>query len=164
MTELLTDLGIDITPMTVVNQRRLGKQSPDATRPRPIKVLFLSNLTKQSLFKNISQLKNNEKWKRVSINDDVTDKTRNVQRDIRCLVASAKAKCLKAELKGKAIVLEGQRYSYNEIGYLPHDISLENAKIVKTPNRTVFQGEHAYLSNLSASPFVDKKDGYKCAE
>ena len=162
VTELLTVLGIEMSPMTVVNLHRLGKQQSDALRPRPVKVIFLSNLTKQTLYKNISQLKNDEKWKNISINDDVTEEVKNIQRDLRCLAASAKAKGLKAQQKGKALILEGQRYMYNEIDNLPHDISLENAKVIKTCDGVAFQGEHAYLSNLAPSPFVYDGADYHC--
>ena len=164
ITELLTDLGVEMSPLTVVNLHRLGKQTDDSSRQRPVKVLFLSNLTKQMLFKNISKLKDKEKWNKISINDDVTEDTKNIQRDLRCLAASARAKGLKAQQKGKALILEGQRYMYSEIDSLPHDISLENAKIVDTPDGVAFQGKHAYLSNLSYSPFVDNGAGYQCAE
>ena len=61
--ELLTDVCIEMSPLTVVNLHRLGKQIPELTRPRPIKVIFLSNLTKQYLYKKISQLKDVDKWK-----------------------------------------------------------------------------------------------------
>ena len=164
ITELLTDLGIEMSPLTVINLHRLGKQVEGATYHRPVKVLFLSNLTKQLLFKNISNLKDNEKWKKVTINDDVTEEVKNIQRDLRCLAASARAKGLKAQQRGKVLVLEGQRYMYNEIDNLPHEISLENAKIVETPDGVAFQGKHAYLSNLSYSPFVYNGAGYRCAE
>ena len=162
--ELLSDLGIEMSPLTVINLHRLGKQSTEVPRQRPVKVLFLSNLTKQTLFRNISSLKDKDKWKKISISDDVNDSTKNMQRDLRCLAASAKAKGLKAQQKGNALILEGQRYTYGEIGNLPHNISLDNAKLVQTVDGVAFQGEHAYLSNLSASPFVDNSDDYQCAE
>ena len=158
--ELLTELGIEMSPVTVVNLHRLGKYTEDSTRQRPVKVLFLSNLTKQILFKNISKLKDKEKWNRITIDDDVTDDTKNIQKDLRCLAASARAKGLKAQQKGKALILEGQRYAYAEIDNLPHEISLENAKIVKTEDGVAFQGKHAYLSNLAPAPFVDNGTGY----
>ena len=93
-----------------------------------------------------------------------TKNTKNIQRDLRCLAASAKSKGLNAQQKGKALILEGQRYTYSEINDLPHGISLENAKLVKTADGVAFQGEYAYLSNLAHAPFVDGEDGYKCAE
>ena len=73
---LQIDLSIDMSPVTVVNIHRLGKQTTDASRPCPVKVTFFSNLTKQSLYKDISALKDNEKWNCISINDDVTDETK----------------------------------------------------------------------------------------
>ena len=164
VTELLSDLGVEMSPYTVVNMHRLSKQSPTSPHQRPVKVIFLSNLTKQTMFKNIASLKDKEKWNRISINDDVSDSIRNKQRDLRCLAASARAKGLKAQQKGNALILEGKRYAYSEINDLPHEISLENAKIVQTVDGVAFQGEHSYLSNLLLSPFVYDGAGYQCAE
>ena len=66
--------------------------------------------------------------------------------------------------KGKALIIDGQRYSYDDIGDLPHNLSLENAKIVQATDSVVFQGKHAYLSNLAYSPFVDNGEDFRCSE
>ena len=49
---------------------------------------------------------------------------------------------LKAQHKGNALILEGHQYTYSEKGDLPHDISLEKAKMVQTADGLAFQEEH----------------------
>ena len=125
---------------------------------------FHSNLTKQTLYKNIATLKDNEKWKHISIRDDVTEQTLNIQRDLRCLAASARSQGLRAQVRGKALIVDDKRYTYEDIDDLPHGLSLENAKVVTTQDGVAFQGKYAYLSNLADCQLVDGMEGYQNAE
>ena len=164
VTELCSALGVELTPVTVVNMFRLGAQRADATQPRPVKVKFQSNLTKQTLYKNISSLKDDEKWARISIRDDVTEEMQDIQRDLRSIAASARSQGLKAQVRGKALILEDKRYSYEDINDLPNDLSLENAKVVKTSEGVAFQGKHVYLSNLADCQIEEGKESFSNAE
>ena len=164
VTELCSTLGVELTLLTVVNMFRLGAQRADATQPRPVKVKFQSNLTKQILYKNISTLKEDEKWSRISTRDDVTEEVQDIQRDLRCIAASARSQGLKAQVRGKALILEDKRYTYDEINDLPNNLSLENAKIVKTIDGVAFQGKHAYLSNLATCQIQEGTDSFSSAE
>ena len=164
VTELCAALGIEVSPLTVVNMYRLGQQRADAFQPRPVKVKFHSNLTKQMLYKNISSLKDEEKWSRISIRDDATEETLDIQRDLRCIAASARSQGVKAQVRGRALIIEDKRYSREDLGDLPYNLSLENAKIVKTEDGIAFQGKHAYLSNLAECQIEEGEDGYRNAE
>ena len=53
-----------------------------------------------------------------------------------------------SKLRADAIVIDGTRYTYDDIDKLPHDISLENAKVIEVQDGHAFQSEHAYLSSL----------------
>ena len=91
-------------------------------------------------------------------------KQKNIQRDLQCLAPSARAKGHKLQQKGKALIIDGQKYSYEDIGDLPNYLSLQKAKIVKTTDGVAFQAKHAYLSNLADSPFVDSGEDFRCSE
>ena len=54
---LLGELDIEASELTVINMYRLGRQRADDKYPRPIMIKFMSNLTKQNLYKNIANLK-----------------------------------------------------------------------------------------------------------
>ena len=114
VTELCLELGIELSPLTVVNMYRLGQQKADASQSRPVKVKFHSNLTKQLLYKNIFPPKDSDKWSRVSIRDDVTEETQNIQRDLRAIAASARSQGIRAQVRGKVLVIEDKRYSHGD--------------------------------------------------
>ena len=97
---LLGELDIEASNVTVVNMYRLGKLRADKKQPRPVMVKLQSNMTKQTLYKNIANLKDNEKWARISIRDDVSEETQDIQRDLRCIAASARSKGHRAQVRG----------------------------------------------------------------
>ena len=68
VTELLSSLGVKVSSATLSNIERIGKFTDGKHKPRPVKVKFLSTISKQEMYKNISKLKDNEKWGHVSIN------------------------------------------------------------------------------------------------
>ena len=164
VTDLLKELDIEVSQMTVINMYRLGQQRVDDKIPRPVMVKFNSNLTKQTLYKNIANLKDKERWSRISIRDDMTEETQEIQRDLRCLAASARSKGHKAQVRGKALIIEDKKYTYDDIDELPFDLSLENAKVVVTPDGTAFQGKHAFLSNLAPCQIDEDGESFRCAE
>ena len=53
-----------------------------------------------------------------------------------------------SKLRNDAIVVDGIRYKHHEISKLPHELSMENAKIIEVEDGHAFQSEHAYLSSL----------------
>ena len=69
---------------TVSNIQRVGEQQDGKCKPRPIKVKFLSTISMQDIYKNIQKLKDDDKWKYVSIGDDLIEIKSNEQKDLRC--------------------------------------------------------------------------------
>ena len=164
VTFLLGELDVNVSDLTVINMYRLGRQRADDKQPWPVMVKLNSNLTKQNLDENIAKLKDNERWARISIRDDVTEETQKIQRDLRCIAASARSNGHRAQVRGRALIIEDKKYSYDHVNDLPFDLSLENAKIVVTPDGVAFQGKHAYLSNLAPCQIVENGEDFRCAE
>ena len=69
---LLKDLNVEFSDADIKSAFRLGPVNDRATRPRTIKVQFVSNHFKYDIFKNIQKLKGNENWKGVHISDAVS--------------------------------------------------------------------------------------------
>ena len=164
VTELLKFLGVEVSNATVTSIYRVGPKPKNQTRPRPVKIKFRSTLSKQDLFKNITKLKDNDKWKGIRINDDLSEVKLSKQRDMRALAALARAKGHTAQQKGDFLIINEQKFSYRDIDDLPIDISLEEAKLRPTKDGIAFQGPHVYLSNLADAPFDDDETPYRNME
>ena len=54
-----------------------------------------------------------------------------------------------SKLRADTIVIHGSRYTYDDIGKLPHNISLENAKVIEVQDGHASQSKHASLSSLN---------------
>ena len=164
VTELLSIMGVQVSSATVSNLQRIGKYSEGKRKPRPIKVKFLSSISKQDLYKNIGKLKDVDKWKHVLIGDDLSEIKTNEQKDLRCIAAVAKANGIQAAYKNGALSIDDKKYTYADINSLPHGLSMEMAKIRPTKDGTAYQGHHAYLSNLYECPIMDNGNPFWSSE
>ena len=79
-------------------------------------------------------------------------------------MALGRAKGVACKQRGSSVVIEGIRYTPKEFTSLPHNLSLEAAAIVQVPEGLVFQGHHAYLSNMYITPAQYKEHTYPSAE
>ena len=69
-----------------------------------------------------------------------------------------------SKFRGDAIIVNGVKYTHGDIGKLPHEISLENAKIVEVQDGYAFQSEHAFLSSLYECEFTYNNQKYYSSE
>ena len=120
------------------------------TARRPLVIIFPSVAEKAAVFRNLKNLHGKEEWRRVYLNDDLTETQANEQRDIRALAAFAKSKGYNARAKAGTLELEGRTYKYHKLSRLPADISLLKAKSlhILEDKAIVFQSQHSPLSNL----------------
>ena len=97
------------------------------------------------MYKNISKLKDNDKWKHVSIGADLTEIKSSEQKDLHCIAAVAKAKGIKAVYKNGMLVTDDIKYTFADIDSLPHGLTMEEVKIRKTKDGAAYQEKHAFL-------------------
>ena len=121
----------------------MGPNKQTATRPRPILVIFPYLRMKSCVFRNAYKLKTIESRKNTYLSDDMSPEQQSQRRDLRCLHALARSKGIDSKLRGDTIVIENVSYNHGEIGCLPHDLTLENAKIVKVQDGYAFQSHHS---------------------
>ena len=161
---LLKDIGVTIPQENIPTVTRLGPIGGKGKKPRPILVKFSSYFYKQEVFKNISKLHKQEKWRGTFVQDDLPQEEIAQHRDLRCLSALAKEKGHASSVRGSALIINEQRYSYRDIDKLPEGISMEAAKLVQLEDGWAFQGHHAFLSTMF--PCQIKHDGqdFNCSE
>ena len=100
------------------------------------------------ILRNAYKLKDLPQYKNTYLSDDISVDQQRKRRDLRCLHANAKSQGLDSKLRTDAIVVDGKRYTHEEINKLPHELSMENAKIIEVEDGYAFQSEHAFLSSL----------------
>ena len=145
---LFEDLGLDFGTDCCDFIYRMGQRKQTTGRPRPIFVVFPYIRLKNQVLRNAYKLKNNPDRKYTYLADDITPEQQSKRRDLRCLHAYAKSMGLDTKLRSDTILVDGKRYTHDDIDKLPHEITLENAKVVEVEDGYAFQGEHAFLSSL----------------
>ena len=74
---------------------------------------------------------------------------RNIR--LRCISRQQKLELLNridARVSGNALVIEGRRYSHQDVGELPHGLSLEKAKTITCKDGITFQGPGVRFTTL----------------
>ena len=159
--ELLEDLGMSFTVEWVDTIYRMGPKR-QGTNKRPIMLTFPFISYKHEILRNIYKLKNDEKWRGVFLQDDMTPDEQKKRKETRAIYAYAKAKGLDVKMKGSRLVVDGVKYNHNE--ELPHNLSIENAKTIQVQDGIAFQGPHAIYSNLHHCNFTFEKRKHKSSE
>ena len=107
---LLKDLGVEFVEADIRSAYRLGQVNDKSTRPRSIKVQFVSNKFKYDIYKNIQKLKGKEQLQGVHISDAVSQDEQEKRRDMRCIFAVGKARSIDIKLRGSNIIIDGIKY------------------------------------------------------
>ena len=115
---------------------------------RPILCELIRKSDKGEVYKRVATLKGSQKWKKVSIGDDLSPLQNRNKQDLRDLCNLAKKQKIDARLSGNALVIDGKRFLHKDIPNLPHDLKLADAKLVKCKGGLAFQGPATYMSNL----------------
>ena len=111
---------------------------------------FVRLTQKIAVFKNLNKLKGQQKWDKVFVTDDLTDRQRNQVRDLRSLAAYGQSQGKNVVVRNQFIWVENRRYAYEEIHKLGPELTLEKAKtlVVLDGKGLAFQSKHSPLSNM----------------
>ena len=162
--ELFSDLGVTFTEAECDYIYRIGPVPQNKARPRPALVQLSKLRFKGEIFKNVHKLKDNDKWSRVHIAEDMSEVNSRKQRDLRAIMALAIDKGYEARVNGLNIIIDGKRFSYNNIDQLPSDLSLSAAKTIEVKDGYAFQGPHSPLSAMHKCSIKDGSNDYKSLE
>ena len=135
---------------------RRGRFSEAHTKPRPIVITFIRILDKILLFRNLHKLKNNNDWKYIYVNDDLTELQLSEIRDLKVLNALARSQGTNSYMRGNYLVVDGQKHNASNMEKLPANLTMEKAKNRKVDGDKglAFQGHHSVLSNIASSDLV----------
>ena len=146
--KLLEDLGLNFGHDWCDVIYRMGQKKQTTTRPRPIFVSFPYLRLKSMVLRNAYKLKELEGRKHTYLTDDMTPEEQSKRRDLRCLHAYARSIEVDSKLKGDSIIIDGVRFKHGDINKLPHELSMENAKLIEVQDGYAFQSRHAFPSSL----------------
>ena len=135
-------------------------------RPRPIVVGFMRPIEKGKVFKNLSNLRGVERWRGVYFSDDYTDCQKNQICDLRALAAFGSRIGKDAVVKNHHLWVDGKKYTYEEIGLLAPELTLEKAKTIEIHDGKglASQSSHSPLSNLYPCNVFHRKEKYLSSE
>ena len=140
----------------IVRTRRLGKAEPNRTRPLCVK--FSSKYNAEQIFSNHFSKDQgmyvDKKW------SYETEKDRRLPRPILKVAKGLKEYKCKCRLEGNQLVIDGKRYSKDNLDQLPRSLD-----IMKVTTKSLgFFGELCPLSNFYPSPFIFNGINYHSSE
>ena len=150
-----------------VGQKAKGQQRGRArpNKPRPIKLFCSTRLQKGEIFRGLTELKKNQKFADLSLANDLdNDKMIGRKEVYSIFIAAKKLPNVQVKMRGDSIEIDGKLYSLNQFHNLPHNLSLEAASMVQTPNGVAFQGHGAPASSLYQCEIDDGQRIYNCVE
>ena len=83
---------------------------------------------------------------------------------MRCLAALAREKGHRATVRGRALVVDDVRFTYNDIGNLPDGITMENTKLVRLEDGWAFQSHYAFPSSMYPCKIRHNDRDFQCVE
>ena len=154
--DLFRDVGLERGLGDVDSFYRRGRFDETNPKPRPIVITFIRMSDKILLFRNLHKLKNNNDWKHIYVNDDLTELQLSEIRDLKALNALARSQGTNSFMKGNCLVIEGQKYNAFNMDKLPENLTMEKAKnrLVDGEKGLAFQGHHSVLSNMASCNLV----------
>ena len=159
--ELLADIEMNFNVEWCDSIFRMGVKRQGPSR-RPVKIILPFLIYRGAILRNAYKLKGMRKWNGVFIQEDLTPEAQQKKKETRAIFAYGKSKGLDIKMKGSHLVIDGMKYTSNE--NLPHELSIEAAKVIKVKDGLAFQGPHAPYSNLHKVHFVHKGTPYNSSE
>ena len=141
-----------------------GKQQGRQGRPRTIMVVFANTIMRNQFYYARTNLKKDDRMKRIYLNDDVTTLTKKQREDFRSVAELARARGAEVRIHSDGLIIDGKKFFHDDPQSLPDRYSLANAKTVEEGGELYFASEHSFLSNFSPSPITEGNTVYQTAE
>ena len=143
---------------------RIGNRHDQNKRPRAVKLNFPFTRCVNDLYRNSFKLKRNKKYQKIYLVEDYPIKVQEEIKVMRAINAFAKSQGHDSRMKGRKIVIDSKAYSYSELSNLPHELTIEKAKIIKVEDGVAFQGKYSYLSNHHPCSIKEGDRNYSSSE
>ena len=125
---------------------------------------FKTDTVRDNIYFARAKLRGDPDWRAVFINDDVNESTRKKREDMRAVALLCKWKNINDRLHSDSIVINGRKFTEHQLDSLPPDLTLADAKTIKTDKGILFQSEHSFLSSFHEAPFKYKEAIHKTVE
>ena len=159
--EILEDIETTFNVEWVDSIYRVGTRRQGNDR-RPVMLTFPFLSYKHEIFRNAYKLRDNEKWKGIYLQDDLSPAKQSKKKETRAIYAFAKAQGIDIKMKGNNLVIDGVKYGQDEV--LLRNLSIENAKTFQVKDGIAFQGTHSPHSNLHKCNFTFEGQDYTSSE
>ena len=160
---LINELGMHDAERRIVIERCHRDQRYPNHNPPSILVRFLSYLDRDEIWQKKDMLNRNNKNK-LYLNQDFPPEVERKRSFLRPYVKAAYDNHHKAVLVGDMILVDGKRYSVNDLEDLPEDISPDKIAIKEKNGAMLFYHADAYLSNFYKAPLNIDGITYQCVE
>ena len=131
--------------------------------PPSMLVRFLSYRSRDEVWQRRDSLNRNQRNK-LFLNQDFPPEVEKKRSFLRPYVKAAYEKGFKAVLVEDQIMVNGTKYTTDELESLPEAISPDKIAIKENNNTMLFYRSDAYLSNFHKSPFTINSIRYDCVE
>ena len=142
------DAGLTIQDLDITDAYRMGRYNQQDKRPRTIKVTFLSRNTRNQIYVNRNDIKQNPACKHVWINECLDEEQKRVRAEVRSIVDLAKSQGKEARAVGDTAIISGIKYHHSTFATLPPELTLERAYTRELNGKLFFNSEHSPLSSF----------------
>ena len=165
--DMAHDMGVtSMNLQDVITAYRIGKPPQQNAHPRPrtVMVTLVNERARNAFFFARSSLKNQDRYKGVYINDDVSPTTRKQRDDYRAVAALARQDGVEVRVHSDGLLLAGKKYLLTEPHTLPEKFTINKAKTYEHGGEIYFASESSFLSNFAPAPIVVGDITYITAE
>lgn len=168
--DMAVAMGVNVITLGDISAAyRVGKiptttQRTHRQKMRTIMVTFTTMQKRNAFYFARTKLRNTEKYRKVFINDDVTQYTRKQRDDYKSVANVARDDGVEVRIHSDGILLNGNKFYMSEPHTLPAKYSLEAAKTIVVGGEIYFASEHSYLSNFASSPITEGDTVFATAE
>ena len=159
-----------LDPAAITSIHRIGRKSTanqnqrSLPKPRPILITFRSVRERNTLYYVRTKLRNNQAYKNIYLNDDITATTRKAREDFRSVAALVRMANQEVRIHDDGIIIEGKKYRYSEADQLPTQFTIQKAKTIRIDGGLYFQSAHSFMSNFYPAPIIQDDKLYPTAE
>ena len=160
---LRTELGMQDAERNIVIERCHRDSKYPNQSPPSIIARFLSFRDREEIWAKRNKVNQNNKNK-FYLNEDFPQEVEKRRSFLRPYVKAAYDNNMKATLLGDVLLVEGDRYTIDELDKLPEKIRPEKTVVKTNGKTTVFFRRDAFMSNFYPSPMNIDNVEYSCVE
>ena len=145
--QILHDTGVQVTPQEVDQVYRIGYKSK--AKPRAVLIVFTKQSTRDKVYRARMEIKNNQACTNIWINESLDEEQRQERSEMRALSELAKEEGYESRTVGDTLIVQGIKYTHQNINQLPENLTLARAYTRVTEDSIYFQSQHSWPSSFA---------------